>query len=135
MDNLGQVDGKKLTMEEIREKILERIAFENDVNYYEFTQKHGSENCQKEEGEGEEKKEVNEEEVVEESPQEAEVESRNLQSNGLGESLKNDIPKKRVLRAENIMKRPDQMLGFVPAYKGVWETQNSGYGSGRLQRY
>jgi len=59
-----------------------------------------------------------------------EKEKRDLLKNGLGEIQ--NIPQKKILAASNVMKRPDQLLGFVPAMGGVYKSSNGVYGSGKL---
>lgn len=49
-----------------------------------------------------------------------EPEDRNLIKYGLGE-IRN-IPTRKILGAVNIMKKPDQLLGFVPAMGGVYQS-------------
>lgn len=44
----------------------------------------------------------------------------------------NTIPTGKGKRAENILKRPENLLGFMPAMPGKFETSGGTYGSGRL---
>jgi len=60
-------------------------------------------------------------------------EERDLIKNGIGEL--EIIPHRKMLAASNIMKRPEQLLGFVPAMGGVYISSNSTYGSGRLAHF
>lgn len=54
----------------------------------------------------------------------------NLIVNGKG-AIENR-PFKSLLKVGNIMKRPNSLLGFVPAFKGVYSSINSGYGKGNI---
>lgn len=52
-----------------------------------------------------------------------------------GEGEIENIPIKKMLAAGSVMKRPDQLLGFVPAMGGVYMPSNGTYGSGRIAHY
>lgn len=64
------------------------------------------------------------------SPQEEEIYGSKLIKYGRGE-IENAIARK-ILASVNIMKKPDQLLGFVPSMGGVYQSSNSTYGSGRI---
>jgi len=52
-----------------------------------------------------------------------------------GEGEIENIPIKKMLAGGSVMKRPDQLLGFIPAMGGVYMPSNGTYGSGRIAHY